>query len=45
MDNQLLNGADDSLADLEPEVSDEDENSETEGAPLTEEQQVCTRVP
>ncbi len=38
LDSQLLNTADDSLADLEPEASDEEEN--TERPQLTEEQQV-----
>ncbi len=38
LDIQLLNTADDSLADLEPEASDEEEN--TERPQLTEEQQV-----
>ncbi|XP_064399722.1 uncharacterized protein LOC135346135 [Halichondria panicea] len=37
LDIQLLNTADDSLADLEPEASDEEEN--TERPQLTEEQQ------
>ena len=38
LDSQLLNTADDSLADLEPEASDEEEN--TERPQLTEEQHV-----
>lgn len=41
LDSQLLNSSDDSLADLEPEASDDDDSSVTGRLDLTEEQQVC----